>query len=461
MIKKIKKNIDLYLLFTIGCTATMPIVSLNIFDKSLSFFNITIFIYILYGLLEVVGNISVDFVKQIYTKLDKLSKLMLLWLVLILISGLFGIYYFIGMLEWQKMIFSYFPKVIIYIVFFLLLVIKDKSNVNYLIKGIFFGAVFNLIWSCLDAMFYYSFGFSLTNKIFIRYIEINNIRYNQISLIIGNSIRSGGLNFDPAHIGMLAPIVFIYGILNHKFLYVILSILSIFSSMSTTAAVCILFLFLINIKNIKFNVKEFYFKKYHYKKSWKTKFLVLCVLVLFLTQFNSITSFVQKGSQSFIDRVSDTYVSNKLEDNIRVQYVMNLPYAISELGLKIITGTGLGTASYGYYSSEVVLNNMTFLKHEEPRPYDMENTYILYLLDIGVFGLVLYIYLLILLYKKYMYKLNLKENIAVYAGVSVIIVSNLFYHYTLFSVQILIMISGILLENGGEKNDCFNNSDTF
>lgn len=172
-------------------------------------------------------------------------------------SSLFGFFYFsTDSFEWQLAALSHIPKMIIYTLLFYLL--KKQVNTTMYVRliavGILWGAILNLIWALFDAAIYYSNGYSITNELFSGYINALDVRYGMISLTIGGTIRSCGLNIDPANIGFLAPLLASYALKSRKYYLFLLSFISIFTSLSHTAFVGIL---LVSILSMLTNVKKF------------------------------------------------------------------------------------------------------------------------------------------------------------------------------------------------------------
>ena len=77
-------------------------------------------------------------------------------------------------------------------------------------------------------------------------------------------------------------------------------------------------------------------------------------------------------------------------------------------------------------------------------PFDPEMTYIAYLFDCGILGLVLYVYCLFLLYRYYKKNLHtLGHAVEAYYILLATVFSALFYHYILFSPQVLLIVVGL------------------
>ncbi|MFQ6824410.1 MAG: O-antigen ligase family protein [Agathobacter sp.] len=411
-----------WILLILGVLATMPIIEINISFLSISAFRFFLFITIFIMLIQ--SNFTVPAVFR---------NRFIVWMLWSLISCACGYLFFFGNAQWQQASISNITKIIAYLIFALLWFgQKNLSDYNKVVlKGLFIGAIANIIWATIDAACFYGLGFSLSNMVFARYGATHDVIYGTVSLIINNGrmIRSAGFNYDPAHLGFLIPFVMGYGFMKKKYLYLLLGGLGIIASASTTSLVC-------SILSIAVCVTM----------STKTKigtkgiigvffgaFVMVFVFVLFGDKFMPL---IRQATLLFGDRVNTVYVSSDTS-NIRLEYIKYLPLAILELGPLLLTGTGYGTASYGYCHNSYTLSKLNI----KNVPYDMENTYIAYLLDTGIIGLFLFFYLLFPLYSYY--KKNGgedEENIIYIAILSATIFSLFFYHYILFVPQILSLI---------------------
>ena len=142
----------------------------------------------------------------------------------------------------------------------------------------------------------------------------------------------------------------------------------------------------------------------------------------------------------FTERISSVYISGKIP-NIRLQYMQYIPYAMIFSGVKVLTGTGFGTSSYPYIFSERINKAMSLGK---PWAYDPENTYINYLFDTGIFGLLLYLFVIFSAYLYFSKRLEKKEEILLFSAVGGIIISGVFYHYVLTAYQVLLLIAAVV-----------------
>ena len=190
-------EINYGLAFLCGITATMPIVTIP--STNVSMFIVFTTAFLVINLLP--------FVSDLHFKFGNNTVRLLMWLITSLLSCIFGLLYFISNDEWSLVVQGYIPKIIVFI-FIIFLLTRYIDLTVPLLKGLLFGAVANVVIAIVDAITYYSLVFSLINRWFQNYIITNNIRFGLISLTIGGTIRSGGFNYDPAHIGMLAPMIF-------------------------------------------------------------------------------------------------------------------------------------------------------------------------------------------------------------------------------------------------------------
>lgn len=420
-----KEKVHHILIFLLGVFVTMPILELNVGIARISIFTILLIFELFFLLIS-----SFSFTQALYN--SKVQSFFLVWLLICSLSCFTGYLFFWGNEAWQQASLGYFSKIFIYMVFAILWFgQKNKKNYNsILLRGLLVGAILNIVWATIDAGLFYIFGVSISNIVFRKYGLTHDVAYNTVSLILNNGtmIRSAGFNFDPAHLGFLVPFVIGYGSIRKKYTLIIVGMLGILASASTTALLCsiIVILFSYKLKRIKI--------------SSKTIFLMLCIFVLLIILFvsnGSLANTIRYAFDLFKNRVTSTYIDNGSE-NIRVQYLKYLPIAILELGPMILFGTGFGTASYGYCNNSFTMSAMDISNY----PYDMENTYIAYLLDTGILGFVVFIGLLIVLFVFYRRtRNNSVENAICFSLVCSIVFSMIFYHYVVYAVQMIALIA--------------------
>ena len=422
------EKINMILLFFCGLFSTMPIITLSFANHMIPLFSATIIILLFLFLLN---NISKSRKSILYS--NTLSvKLYFLWLLWALFSSISGIFYYYNEPLWQRQVVTYIPKIMIYLLFGGIL-FSQKHGDRAVMKGIIAGTVLNICWAIADAVGFYITRISLTNTLFKSYIAAMNIRHGQISLISYDGyIRSSGFNYDPAHIGMLAPILFSFGIFQKKVVYILLALLSLVASLSTTAVVGCVAALLVWLCLKGFN-EHTYIYRFHTKKKLIMSGMFLAASIILAVYFGGIIS---KAFQSFVSRISTVYIHGNGEDP-RSLYLKYFTTAFLNRGIKCVTGTGFMTSSEGYLGmgqiTEVLLNNV---------PFDMENTYLAYFFDLGIPGFLFYLSLLI--YELYCCCKHLKTkrdfyNCACAASIISTIICGLFYHYTLFSAQMMIL----------------------
>ena len=348
-------------------------------------------------------------------------------MLLAFVSSLFGAVYFMDLEEFQTAALSYIPKIFLYSLFYYLLRHSYYSklySVN-ICNGLLYGCIFNLSWAIVDAIGYYSTGISITNNLFASYLTAADIRYNQASLIIGGTIRACGINYDPANIGIFAPIVALYGLRRRSYIIYGLSIISILASLSHTALLGIIVVTLYHL----------YASKHKVVALVSLTTVVLAAVVVFSLFRNDTTL---QMTEAFIERTEQKTDGSELQGN-RGEYWRNFASAALHQPTALFIGTGYYTASYPYLKYN--------LTRHEMEPYDPEQTYFATYFDIGLVGLLVFIGLLFGLYKKARRGADNgdKSSTIILSGVVGASVAFLGYHYTLYSVVMLLIISGIAL----------------
>lgn len=303
-----------------------------------------------------------------------------LWMIISIIASLFGLVFFIEYPDWQVTTLSYIPKIIIYLLLFVLL----KSNhdrekkVYSLLQGLLCGIIINVIWSIADVSLFYISGESLTNNVFQAYIQAKDMRYGQLSLIYGPVIRSGGLNGDPANLGMFATILAAYALYSRKYIYFILAIFSGLAGVSFVAICGIL-------------IVSFFYLVSEGKVIKLIPVIILGILIAVLL-FSSDNVVINGLGEAFNERMEMKSETSGDADNVRRQYFVNFLPAAIQSPTYFIIGTGYMTASYAYLS-----NGLTSHKYE---PYDPECTYFSNYFDFGLIGFAVYMFMFWLLLKK-------------------------------------------------------------
>lgn len=403
-------------------------------------------VFALYSICLILAIIHLAFYapKAKPTSEKKLKQLFLGWMVLSFISGIFGLAYFINYADWVQRILGYFPKILMYLVLFNLMS-RDKnkgSHIRLIVSGLKYGVLLNVVWSILDAITYYTLGYSLTNNTFASYIAAKDIRYGMLSLTQFGFIRSGGLNADPANLGMFATMLAAYAMLKKKYWLLLLAIGSALASVSFIAILGIIMVF------------GYHFFKQMASSGFKVKQLIPILGVLLLVFY-----VLSSDNESIVGALSG--VSERLEtkedlgtSDVRTQYWLNFIPAMFSSPIYWIIGTGYMTASYPY-----LVNNLVTHEFE---PYDPENTYFSNFFDFGLIGVILFITFYIKVWQKYKSAIAIKDsefNIVMLALVEGTLIAFGGYHYTLYSVVLLFSICAILDYGGMQtiSDSCKNN----
>lgn len=423
------------LCFMTGMFVTMPILTItSISGHRLSIFSVLFLIFIF-------SLVVVAYFHKLRFPVNVPVQLLLSWFAFITLSSLTGLLYFQGMPTWSSAVAGYLIKIPMFFLafIFLLITIKKEYIINLFLSGFIFGCIINLIWSLFEGIFFILTSNPLNNIVFSEYM-MSNVNIQTLTIIKDGTIRASGLNYDPAHLGCIIPIIAVYAILKRNILLFILVLLSLIFSQSTTAAMASFLgvLVTINLRNIlKLRVSKAVIKG-------------LLIGVVFITVLISsaiysgggLTEGIIDNIEHFTDRVTQKVDdSSASKSNMRVLYHQYLPEAVTFLGPVALVGLGFGVASHPYvnnYEVNVVL--------EKPRvPYDPESTYISYLVDTGFIGLGLYLLLLYVSYffhKKNLYRPTSK---IIYAGLCGVIFSSLFYHYIFTAYHVLLIIMAVVL----------------
>lgn len=361
-----------------------------------------------------------------------LVKCYLCWTVIAILSSLFGFVYFIfDNPEYSYRSLSYIPKLCTYLFLFFLLRkdISGRIKIGYIIKGIKFGIMLNLIWCIIDAAMYYSMGESLTNNVFQSYIVASDRPHGMASIIDGLTIRSVGLNVDPATIGFFTIAVTAYAFLVKKMCLVALAIIT---SMS-----CVSFVGLVGIIIVVM---------YHILVTMSTKTMIWSVVLILLLLFISFI-FIKNSQNTFIIGVTAA-VENRLESKesgdhssaTRELFIKKFPNAVMNMPTSLIIGTGYDSAAYPYYQEGLEYNHGKI-------PAAIENTYADSYFALGLPGVICFVLLYVRMFiisKKILMKENTDFNRIVYSVAMGSIISFAFYHYTIYSVIMLITILSAL-----------------
>ena len=422
-------------LFT-GIFATMPIVTISVGDKLVSIFSI------LFGLLYI-STFWMAIRKNRGLWLNSESIALAMWFLLSLLASIMGAIYFSGDIIWFNQSLSYVPKIFLY--FTLLLFAMKLDNQNHLVanflNGFIIGCLLNLIWSVIEGFSFYVFGIALNDVVFSEFAKTLPEERPYITIVADGIIRASGFNFDPAHLGGIIPIIFIYSILKRNLYILILALASLVFSGSTTALVSCVLAVLISIGKVNI------FKALVTTSNTRNKGVSLILIIFSLTLIVSngqVRESIYKNVVGFYNRVNETYVDNG-DQGPRYVYHAYLPQAMSNSGFRLLTGTGFGTASHSFVSDPEIIK---ILDAESYYPYDPESTYISYLFDIGIVGLLFYVYILTSLLLGYRRRLSFGNvEIIIYSSLCGIIFSGFSYHYTLAAYQVLILVFAVVAKN--------------
>ena len=424
--------------FLVGVFVTMPIISVPILGSRFSMFEI------LFPMLTL--GLWIEALRRPHRwVINHASVFLLIWFSWSLISTAYGMVFFDGMPAWQNNLLSYAPKLVVFSAFLILLYqAGDKERlVRLFLQGFLLGASLNVVWSIAEGVFYHVSGLALNNILFSGYLESLPANARSYLVVFSDGvIRSSGFNTDPAHIGGLAPVIFVYGFLSRKYSLVVLSLLSMAFSQSTTAVVAslaslIFIFFSFRHKKIRINLSDVSVRVF--------SFIFVTLIAGSFLLFYGIPDSVQNNVSSFYSRVNDVYLSNDSElVNPRAVYNFYILEAISFSGPSVLIGTGFGTASYPYlYNPEL----HSLLGGGLIFPYDPENTYISYLFDVGIIGLLIYAFVLGYIYF-YFSRRSGFEAVIIVSSICGIAFSGLFYHYTLTAYQVLVLIFSVVLIRG-------------
>lgn len=432
-----------YLSYLIGIFVTMPIVTLHYNGKHLSVFT---FLYVLMMFMLIVT------LKSFTINIKKKSIILYFWLLFSMVSSIFGLLFFVTEKEWSNVVLRYIPKIYSFFIFLFLLYNSKykKIIIEFFFNGLIMGCIFNLVWVTIEGFIFYVYHISLNNIVFADYIKLLPENRKFISITYAGGIRATGFNYDPAHLGGLIPIVFTYFYLNRNYMMFILIITALAFSQSTTALLSTIIIAILHFK--KGFMNDIKSKSFCRRKLVVGVFFLLFLMpVIFLNNYNLFNS-LQKNVYGFINRVTTVYIKND-EPDIRMLYHKYIPDAMIFNGFATIIGTGFGTASYPYVSEKNMRDSLNIISK---KPYDPESTYISYLFDLGIIGLLIYLYILLIIYRYYSHYYRSKYNIIIFSIINGIILSSLFYHYTLTAYHVLSIIMAILyMEIQVKKRRCY------
>jgi hypothetical protein len=370
-----------------------------------------------------------------FATVSKLVKSYDNWTIIGVFSSLFGFLFFWGDWEWQSAALSYIPKLLMYLLFFHLL-IRSANSMDYcksIAKGLLVGIIVNIIVAVIDAVIFYVSSQSIINNFFSYYIEMTGIRFGMISIIYPSSIRSCGLNSDPANIGMFVIILAAYSFKKRNLVLLGLSLLGALAALSHTGIVGIV---LVTLFHYFFRLK---------KKNFKHKIsMMVGVLLLVFLLTNSNIAVINQMGDSMNERTEMKLEKGSQSEGARKSYWVNFIPAVISQPISFVIGTGYGTASYAYLNNELVQTAYF--------PYDPEQTYFSTYFDVGLSGFLIFMSLIITVYK-YLSRLSENRQVAFLKEAMLgSMVAFLGYHYTLYSVFMLLLITAIVLLDKAKIN---------
>lgn len=421
-----------YSFIGLGIGATSPLLALVLGGKILSLYTLCILI--------VFFNLIFTIKKLRFNINNNLLIYFLLWMFISIFACIFGSIIFASIDDrYSFSTLSYIPKILFYIILLILFLLTKNRNykIDLIIRGIGYGIAFNLIWSILDAICWYTLGFSLTNEVFKSYIIAKNLKFGIASIIEGFSIRSVGLTSDPATIGFFAVIGTGYAFLVKRLWIILVCIFSAISCVSFVALVSIGFVCL-----------YFLFIKGNYKRGLK-RIIVGFVLVstTSLIVVNTNNELVQDFNSALTIR-AQSKIEGDHSSQTRMTFLTGFPNVISNAPYSLILGTGYSTPVYHYYKEGVVYGG--------DNPTELECVYIDNFFSFGLIGfiffLLFYFSSLKFLDKRIITK-NTFTNRVLYSGILSSIICFAFYHYTLYSVIILISFACIIEKDNWMKEN--------
>lgn len=399
------KNIILYLVF--GFLSTSPLLAIPRGGAPVQ----------LYLLLLPIIFVDLLLLPSSRRKASKLQNKYIIWSLITIISSLFGILYFSDAPAFLEMDVSYLPRIIIYIVLFLFFMYKKiGERSKYLMKGIIWGMIFNVIICIVESLIYYVTGVAIIRE-FLMFSNGNTIAR---TLIEGNRIRSTGFTVDPATVAFYAVMLTSYGWYKKRYEYVMISFICSFATLSATMIVGLL-------------INTIYQMRESRKKLIRVVLVSLTIFLLLSTINNSAFDMLKNNMVERMDEKVET------GDARRADYWLMFPKAVVNSPQALFIGTGYMTTSYAYIKIDPTIR--------KDYAYDPEQTYISNFFDWGLPGLLVWLSLYLTLYKKirliYRSKIADKMDAIYLSFVESVLIVCLFYHYTLFAVIMLILMCAI------------------
>lgn len=416
---------SIYFLFGLG--ATSPLLALVVGGRVVSLMTIAMLFVFVDLILSKKNRLNLDFRESV------LFKQFMGWMIISILACLFGFIFFITFRpEFSYATIGFVPKILLYILLLYLLGINYKATekISLILKGIKYGVALNLIWSIVDAIMYYSIHESLTNNVFQAYIVATDMRLGIASIVNGITIRSVGLNNDPATIGFFAMAACVYGYAVNKKWILWICLLSCAACVSTLGFVGIIMITFYEV-----------FFRLNFKDKMKYGIVMVLLLISGVSYFSTLESGALFDMVNAVTERVDSKMDGGESSSIRGDFIRKIPEAISNMPTTLILGTGYFTSVYPYYEAGVHWDSGL------EKPTSMENTYVDNFFSFGMIGFFIFLLFHFNLFKKYRGKLKTgDDNVdVIYSFALSAPIAYLFYHYILYSVLMLVFISSILL----------------
>lgn len=358
------------------------------------------------------------------------------WMYISIASSIFGFIYFIGINEeYAYSALSSLPKIFFYLLLFYLFAhdANGQEKMEYAFSGLKYGILINLVWTIIDASLFYMIGESLTNNVFASYIVAADLANGQCSTIEGFSIRSAGLNVDMATIGQFAVSAVVYSFLYNKKWLTLVGVLACFASVSFIGIVGVFIAFV---------------WQYMFRKEAKNRILKLCVvsaLAIYAVHFfYNTNNEIITGMRTAVELRAEAKKGDDHSASLRKLVIMKFPACVAHMPTSLFIGTGYFSAVYPYYKEGLEYRDFNI---RNPKPTAMENTFVQYFFDLGLWGLLFFCLMIFKIYKLSYREFMLEKNefyALLFAYIFGAFFDYLFYHNILYSVDIMVFIASAL-----------------
>lgn len=353
-----------------------------------------------------------------------------------LASCVFGFIYFIFInTDFAYSSISFIPKILIYLVLFCAVAHdpRGEMKMKFVFEGAKLGIFINLLWAIVDAFLFYTSGYSLTNSVFVDYITAMDYPYGQLSTIETGYYRSAGLNNDQSSIGTYAITAVIYSFLTNKRW---LSIIGVLATMATVSFIGIA------------GVAAAFFWQLFLRKGVKHRVLASVVIILTLIVggivITTSDSVFVMGMRAGIEARYESKSDGDHSSELRSTLIKKFPACVASTPTALFIGTGYNSAVYPYYHEGVSYMNYSI---KNPKPTAVENTFVEYFFDLGLFGFLSFFLMFYQLMKRSLQNFYIRQDnfdIYVFAYLFGALFSYLFYHNILYSLDMLVFIASIL-----------------